>query len=73
MLVAERRMGKTCIIKKMEAQPPDGTMIRVRDVGGVNGPIEFVERVAEDVEKRINLIKKTATKTKEFLAFLGGA
>ncbi len=72
VLVAERRMGKTCIIKKMEAQPPDGTMIRVRDVGGVSSPIEFVERVAEDVEKHLNLFQKTATKTKEFLAFLGG-
>ena len=72
VLVAERRMGKTCIIKKMEAQPPNGTMIRVRDVGGVSSPIEFVERVAEDVEKHLNLFQKTATKTKEFLAFLGG-
>lgn len=72
VLVAEQRMGKTCIIKKMEAQPPDGTMIRVRDIGGVSSPIEFVERVAEDVEKHLNGFQKTATKTKEFLAFLGG-
>ncbi len=72
VLVAERRMGKTCIIKKMEAQPPNGTMIRVRDIGGVSSPIEFVERVAEDVEKHLNGLQKTATKTKEFLAFLGG-
>ncbi|MGB5064795.1 MAG: ATP-binding protein [Candidatus Competibacter sp.] len=72
VLVAERRMGKTCIIKKMEARPPDGTMIRVRDVGGVSSPIEFVERVAEDVEKHLNLFQKTATKTKELWAALGG-
>ena len=70
---AERRMGKTCIIKKMEAQPPDGIIIQVRDVGGVSSPIEFVERVAEDVEKHLKLFQKTVTKTKEFLAFLGGA
>ena len=73
VLVAEQRMGKTCIIKKMEAQPPDGTMIRVRDIGGVSSPIEFVERVAEDVEKHLNGFQKTATKTKEFLASLSGA
>ena len=73
VLVAERRMGKTCIIKKMEAQPPNGTMIRVRDIGGVSSPIEFVERVAEDVEKHLNGLQKTATKTKEFLASLSGA
>ena len=73
VLVAERRMGKTCIIKKMEAQPPDGIMIQVRDVGGVSSPIEFVERVAEDVEKHLKLFQKTATKTKEFLASLSGA
>ena len=72
VLVAERRMGKTCIIKKMEARPPDGTMIRVRDVGGVSSPIEFVERVAEDVEKHLKLFQKTATKAKEFWASLGG-
>ena len=72
VLVAERRMGKTCIIKKMEAQPPDGTMIRVRDVGGVSSPIEFVERVAEDVEKHLNGFQKTATKAKESWASLGG-
>lgn len=72
VLVAERRMGKTCIIKKMEAQPPDGITIQVRDVGGVSSPIEFVERVAEDVEKHLKLFQKTATKAKEFWASLGG-
>lgn len=72
VLVAERRMGKTCIIKKMEAQPPNGITIQVRDVGGVSSPIEFVERVAEDVEKHLKLFQKTATKAKEFWASLGG-
>lgn len=71
-LVAERRIGKTSIIKKMEAQPPDGTMIQVRDVGGISSPIEFVERVAEDVEKHLNRFQKTAKQAKVLWASLGG-
>lgn len=73
VLVAERRMGKTCVIKKMEAQPPEGTVIRVRDVGGVSSPIEFVERVAEDVEKHLNGFQKTAKRTKALWSSLGGS
>ena len=59
VLVAERRMGKTCIIKKMEAQPPDETMSRVRDVGGVSSPIDAAHWIGVTPWRRI--ISRTST------------
>ena len=67
VLVAERRMGKPALSKDGGAATgrnnDSGSRCRWRQQ-----PIEFVERVAEDVEKHLNGFQKTATKTKEFLA-----
>lgn len=35
LLSAERRMGKTCLIKKMVAEVPDGKLAVYRDLEGV--------------------------------------
>ncbi len=60
LLVAERRIGKTTIIKKMEVESPKNTVVIVRDVGGISNAIEFVERVTQDVENYLSKSQKTA-------------
>ncbi len=73
VLVAERRMGKTCVTKKMKAQPVNDTVIYFRDVGAFSSPIEFVERVAQDIESHLNAFQKTANQFKALLTSLGGS
>lgn len=47
ILVSERRMGKTCVIQKMMAEPrPDWVMV-YRDVEDVRTPLGFAERVLD--------------------------
>jgi AAA+ ATPase superfamily predicted ATPase len=72
LLVAERRIGKTTIIRKMAVESPNNTVVIVRDVGGISNAIEFVERVTQDVEKYLNRSKKTARRFKAALESLSG-
>jgi len=72
VLSAERRMGKTCIIKKMVAEPPEGSLPIFRDLERIQTPLEFAELVFEDVEKYLSGIRRTATKTRQFLSQLAG-
>lgn len=73
VLVAERRIGKTTIIRKMAAESPPKTLVTVRDVGGISSAIEFVERVTQDVENHLSKSKKTARQLKSFVETLSGA
>ncbi len=50
LMVAERRMGKTTVLKKMRHAPPEGFKILFRDVESVRSPLEFAEAVAKDVQ-----------------------
>ena len=72
LLVAERRIGKTTIIKKMEVESPKNTVVIVRDVGGISNAIEFVERVTQDVENYLSKSQKTARRLKSAIESLSG-
>ncbi|MDG4561144.1 MAG: ATP-binding protein [Candidatus Competibacter sp.] len=72
LLTAERRMGKTSIINKMKAQPSAGVVVRYRDVGAFSNPIEFVERVAEDVITHLTTLRRAAKRFEALLSSLGG-
>jgi hypothetical protein len=73
VLGAERRMGKTCIIKKMKAEPSSGTLTVLRDLEKVRTPEEFAELVFHDVETYLGRFERKAIKARRFLASLGGA
>ena len=45
ILVAERRIGKTCIIKKMIAEKPDHILMVYSDVEGINSTREFASEI----------------------------
>ncbi len=71
ILSAERRMGKTNMIKKMEAEGKDNQLIIFRDLEGMRSPIEFVEAVWRDVEKYLSNKGKTK-RVRDFLSHLEG-
>jgi len=51
VLSAERRMGKTCIVKKMvEEAEQDKVLPIYHDLEGIRTPLEFVEVIFQDVE-----------------------
>ena len=73
VLTAARRMGKTSILKKMEAETRLSYLPVYHDLEGLRSPIEFVETVYNDVEKFLTLNRKTAKRAHDLIAKLGGA
>jgi hypothetical protein len=73
VMVAERRIGKSCIIKKMVAESPGSVVTVYRDVEGVNAPIDFVERVYRDVAAYLTVLRRTAGRVSALLNQLAGA
>ncbi|NEO97417.1 MAG: ATP-binding protein [Symploca sp. SIO2E9] len=72
VLTAERRMGKTCIVKKMKAEAPEGKLPVYRDLEGVRSRLEFVETVFQDVERYLSGFKRIAEQTRKLAMQLGG-
>src|ERR1044071_5100188 len=60
LLTAERRMGKTSVLLKLEVEPPAGTCVIKRTLQGGRSPDEFVRKLIADVEKAIpGLVKRS--------------
>ncbi len=72
VLQAERRMGKSCVIKKMTAHPRPGFLALYRDLEGVKTPLEFVETVFRDVESYLSRFGKVAGKARSLARKLQG-
>lgn len=84
IITAERRMGKTSTIKKMIAQGSNkNTHITLnirneknliyRDLENVRSPLEFVDKVYQDIETYLSTLQKTAGKVRKLLESLRGA
>jgi hypothetical protein len=69
---AERRIGKTSILHKMEAQPPSGWEPVSLDLEKVHSAAEFAERVCEKVHERLTGWKKQDRRLRSFLESLAG-
>lgn len=72
VLSAERRMGKTCVVKKMTKEAPEDYLTVYRDLEGVRSPIEFVETIFQDVERHLSSFKRLAEGTRQLVKELGG-
>ena len=72
VLSAERRMGKTCVVKKMAKEAPEDYLTVYRDLEGVRSPIEFVETIFQDVERHLSSFKRLAEGTRQLAMQLGG-
>lgn len=73
LLTAERRIGKTSVVRKMCAETPDGIIAYYRDLEGIKTTAEFAQAVFEDVEGHVAKSKMVAGKTFKLLQHLGGA
>jgi hypothetical protein len=73
ILSAERRMGKTSVVKKMVAEAPPEVLPVYRDLEGIRTPIEFTEAVFRDVDEYLGRLKRTTTRVRLLLKQLGGA
>src|SRR5262245_6312311 len=69
---AERRIGKTSILHKMEAEPPIGWEPVSLDLEKVHSAAEFAERICEKVHERLTGWKKQGRRVLSFLESLGG-
>lgn len=69
---AERRIGKTTIIKKLCAEPRSGWMPIFQDLEQYHTALEFAEAVYAEVDRFLSTRKRTTRRTKEFLASIGG-
>ncbi len=72
LLSAERRIGKTSIIRKMQAEAPLSKLVYWHDVSGVATPAEFVQQIFEDVEGELSKKGLFATKARQLISGLGG-
>lgn len=73
VLSAARRMGKTSIIKKMQAEAPENKLPIYQDLEKVRSPLEFVDTVLQEVEAYLSGLNRTAKRTRQLLKHLGGA
>lgn len=72
ILSAERRIGKTSVIKKMLAEAPQERLAIYRDLEQVHTLLEFGELVFEDVERYLGGLRRTAERTRRFISQLSG-
>ena len=72
ILSAERRIGKTNMIWKMQAEAPADKLAIYRDLEGTKTPLEFAENVYRDVEQYLSTLQKAGTRMQNFVRHLGG-
>lgn len=72
VITSERRMGKTSIIKKMSAAVPTDVLAFYRDVEGIDSPVQFVERVAQDIEQTLRQNRTALEGFRKLFKSLGG-
>lgn len=72
LLTAERRIGKTSLIRRMQAQPPAGWVPVFRDLERFHSADEFAKAVYQDVVSFLGQFHRIAHKAQEFLNSIGG-
>ena len=73
ILSAERRMGKTSILKKMVAEPMSGFIPIYRDLEAIKSPEEFLEYLIQDMDEHLTAARKTQEWLKNAWKMVGGA
>lgn len=72
VLTAARRMGKTSILRKMEAEPRMKYLPVYHDLEDLRSPLEFAQSVYEDVEKFLTGKHRVTKRAHDFIVQLGG-
>ncbi len=69
---AERRIGKTTVMTKMEAEPADGFVVLFLDLEGVDSPNRFTEVLLNRIRPLLSPKTKTKERFDSFLDTIGG-
>jgi hypothetical protein len=72
VITAERRIGKTTVMKKMAAEPQVGWLPVYQDLETCHSAAEFAMSVYRQVHQFLNVKGKLARRSKELLGSLGG-
>ena len=72
VLTAARRMGKTSILRKMEADPQMKYLPVYHDLENLRSPIEFAQSVYQDVEKFLTAKNRTKKRAYDFIVQVSG-
>ncbi len=72
VLTAERRMGKTSIVKKMNVEAGPELLTVFHDLEGLRSPLEFARLVFEDVQGYLSRRQRTCERVRSFLSEIGG-
>ena len=72
VITAERRIGKTTVMKKMAAEPQQGWLPVYQDLESCHSAAEFSMEVYKQVDHFLSRKSKLARRSKEFLGSLGG-
>jgi hypothetical protein len=72
LLTAERRMGKTSILRKMRDESPADILVVFHELEHINSPLEFVQLVYDDVSAYLSQSRRTAQRVRAFLQGLKG-
>lgn len=72
VMSAERRIGKTSVLRKMAAEAPHGWIVVERDLEGQHSASDFATGVYKDIEQHLSKWKKSARRARELLRNLGG-
>lgn len=72
VFTAERRIGKTTVMKKMEAEPFVGSIVLFSDLEKVDTPVRFVETLLTDLKKHLTKRAKIGQWFGNFVASIGG-
>jgi hypothetical protein len=72
VFTAERRIGKTTVLKKMEAEPADGKIVLYADLEKVDTPVRFVEVLLTDLKQYLTTSARVGQWLGTFLESIGG-
>ncbi len=65
LLNAERRIGKTSIVRKMAANPPAGWLAVFQDLEKIHTPREFAEAVFQQVQQYLGWVDQVKSKARK--------
>lgn len=69
---AERRIGKTTVMKKMEAESPAGTCVLFLDVEGIDSPTRFAESLLTKMKPLLSKTDQARAGFQSLVKELGG-
>jgi hypothetical protein len=72
VITAERRIGKTTVMKKMEREPMAGWLPVYQDLESCHSATEFAMAVYREIHRFLSGTGKFARRSKEFFGALGG-